>query len=165
MTASAHLSLTESRIALSADASRRALAVAEGGLDRGVEIIATAYESGTPPADSVTLVAGDSLDGFLYSVHGQMRREPPSGDLNGNGRRGEVVRYDRSWGYGGASLPGGESASGEPVRILTSLAIGRLARQELLLEVAFERNPAVADPSARGAWKAIRLRWSSLDDE
>jgi hypothetical protein len=162
VTAAAHSSLTAGRIALSTDAFQRALAVADGGLERGVEQLGSLYEAGAVSTDTLTLVAGDSLDGFLYQVRAEVRREPTSRDLNGNGRRGEVVRYDRSWGYRDANAAGAPLAPGEPVWVLNARATGRLAAEELTLEVALERDPTVAEPSARGAWRVIRLRWSAF---
>jgi hypothetical protein len=109
-------------------------------------------------------VAAAGLNGFAYTVSAETRREPATIDLNGNGVRGEIVRYARSWGYAAAAASGGPGDEGEPVRRLVALATGPVAGEELWLEVAFERDLAVPDPGSRGAWRAIRLRWSSLDD-
>lgn len=161
VTAAFGLALTAGRIATNVDAFNRSLAVAEGGLDRGVEQLASAYEAGTPVPDTMTVVE-DSLDGFAYRVRTEVRREPPRGDMDGNGVAGEVVRYERAFGYREARAEGGAASRGEPVRVVTSRAQGRLAAEELLLEVAFERDPAVADPRARGAWRVVALRWSAI---
>jgi hypothetical protein len=161
-TATAIRSVTESRIAVNFDAFHRALDVAEGGLERGLEMLAAAYESGAALPDTITLVPYDTLSGFTYSVRAQVRKEPGALDLNRNGLTGEVVRYSRAWGFSAATASGGAGDEGEPVRQLTAGARGATAGEELSLEVALERDPSVADPRARGAWRAVRLRWSSL---
>jgi hypothetical protein len=161
-TAAAIGSITESRIAVNFDAFHRALDVAEGGLDRGLEMLAAAYESGVAPPDTITLVPDDTLNGFAYSVRAEVRREPGALDLNRNGVTGEVVRYSRAWGFSAARASGVAGDEGEPVRQLTAGARGATAGEELVLEVALERDPLVADPRAHGAWRAVRLRWSSL---
>ena len=160
--AAAHLSLTGARIARGFDAFHRVLHAADGGLARGVEQVAAAYEAGRPPADTLTLVSAESLGLARYSVRVEPRREPPRRDLNGNGVTGEVVRFDRSWGFPSARAAGGPAEPGEPVRLLTARAWSDVAAEQLLLEVAFERDPGVADPAARGAWRAVPLRWSSV---
>jgi hypothetical protein len=155
-------SFSESRIAGNFDAFHRALDVAEGGLDHALELSASAYESGVPPPDSLELV-GD-LNGYTYNVRVELRREIGPQDLNRNGMRGEVVRYARSWGYSAATASGAPGDEGEPVRRMTSAATGTIAAEELVMEVAFERDPSVPDPVARGAWRVIPLRWSSIDE-
>lgn len=164
MVGAATMSLTASRIARNFDAYQRALHAAEAGLERGVELLALAHEAGIALPDSLTLVAGDSLGRLVYQVSAQVRREPAGRDLNGNGVANEVVRYDRSWGYMRASAAGGAADPGAPVRIVTSLARGPGSSEELVYEVGFERDPAIPDPRARGAWRAVPLRWSSLLD-
>lgn len=161
-TAAAIGSLNESRIAVNFDAFHRALDVAEGGLERGVEMLAVAYESGAALPDTLTLVPDDTLNGFAYSVRAELRRETGAQDLNRNGVTGEVVRYSRAWGFSAAAAAGVAGDEGEPVRRLTAGARAAAAGEELALEVALERDPSVADPRARGAWRAVRLRWSSL---
>lgn len=162
--AASFLTLTAGRIALNFDAFHRALDVAEGGLDRGVELLASAYEGGASVPDSVSLLVEASLNGFTYEVRAEPRREPDGQDLNGNGIPREVVRYDRAWGYEEASAAGTALDPGEAVWWVTSTARGgRVAEEELVLEVAFERDPAVPAPAV-GAWRVIPLRWSSLVD-
>ena len=160
--AAASFALTSARIARNFVAFQGALDVAEAGLAHGVELLATAYERGAAPPDTVTLVLEDSLGGFDYTVRAEARREPRDEDLNGNGVPDEVVRYDRSWGFAEAAAAGGPLAPGEPVRLVVSRARAGPATEDLLLEVAFERDSSVADPHARGAWRAVPLRWSGL---
>jgi hypothetical protein len=157
-------SLLALRDAVGFDTFQRALAVAVAGLERGVEILTSAYEAGAAPPDSADLVAGEDLNGFTYGVSTEAKREPGTLDLNGNGVRGEVVRFARSWGYTAAAASGGPGDEGEPVRRIVSAASAPAAGHRLVLEVGFERDTAVADPRARGAWRAIRLRWSSLEE-
>ncbi len=157
-------SLMAGRIAVSFDAFHRALDVAEGGLAHGVELLASAHEAGVALPDSVALVADDSLNGFTYGVRADVRREIGPQDLNRNGVRGEIVRYARSWGYAAATASGAPGNEGEPVWRLTATARGPVAAEELVAEFVFERDPSAPDPAARGAWRAIPLRWSSIDD-
>ncbi|MBA2564890.1 MAG: hypothetical protein H0V09_05655 [Gemmatimonadetes bacterium] len=157
----AELSLTAGRISRNFDSYNHAFDAAEAGLDEGVERLAASYEAGAVPPDTATVAAG-VLAGYVYSVRAAVRRERPGQDLNGNGAPGEVVRYDRAWGFASAQSSGGPGDVGEPVRQLTSATAGPGAAEELRLEVAFERDPAISAPTARGAWRAIPLHWSAL---
>ncbi|MFN2433483.1 MAG: PilX N-terminal domain-containing pilus assembly protein [Gemmatimonadota bacterium] len=157
----AEQSLTGTRVARNLESYQRAFGAAEGALDHGLERLVGSYEQGNAPADSALLATG-RLGGFDYTVRVSARREPGVRDLNGNGVLGETVRYSRAWGYSAAAAAGTSLDPGEPVRRLRSSAWGTAAAEDLVLEVALERDPAVADPSARGAWRAIPLRWSAL---
>jgi hypothetical protein len=161
----ATMALTSGRIAVNFDAYQASLDAAEGGLDRGVELLSEAYEAGATLPDTLVLVPGDSLNGLAYDVLAYARREAAGRDLNGNGVQNEVVRYNRAWGYPAALASGATPADqGEPMRLIVSRARAVTAAEKLVLEAAFERDPAVADPNARGAWRAIPLRWSALVD-
>jgi hypothetical protein len=153
--------LTSARIARNASAYERVFAAAEGALDRSAGWIAAAYAAGSPPPDSAA-VPGADLGAATYGGMVLFRRESRTADLNGNGIRGEIVRYDRSWGYAAAAAAGDSLDPGEPVRIVRVSAAEGPAFEELALELAIERDPAVADPSAPGAWRTVRLRWSSV---
>lgn len=152
--------LTSARIARNGSAYERVFNAAEGALDRSAGWLAGAYAAGSPPADSATVPAG-GLGAASYRGLAAFKREPRAGDLNGNGVRGEVVRYDRSWGYAAAMAAGGPLDPGEPVRVIRASAVEGPAFEELVLEIAIERDPAVADESAPQAWRTVRLRWSS----
>jgi hypothetical protein len=156
-------SLIAVRIAVNFDAFHRALDVAEAGLERGVESLAARYESAAAPPDSLTVVRSDSLNGFTYDVRAEPRREPPGTDLNANGVAGEIVRYARSWGYPAAAASGLPGDEGPPVWRVLSAARGPTARERLVLEAAFERDPSAPAPGPRGSCRVVRLRWSALD--
>jgi hypothetical protein len=152
--------LTSARIAHNGSAYERVFSAAEGALDRSASWLVSAYAAGSPPADSAA-IPGGALGAASYRGVAAFKREPRTGDLNGNGVRGEVVRYDRSWGYGEAVAAGGPLDPGEPVRVIRASAAEGPAFEELALEIAIERDSAVADPSATAAWRTVRLRWSS----
>jgi hypothetical protein len=96
-------SLSGSRIAVNFDAFHRALDVAEGGLDQGIDLLASAYESGAPLTDSLGLVENDTLSGFTYTVRAEFRRDRALRPLLGlfcrhrlrrSGRRGRARAAD-----------------------------------------------------------------------
>jgi hypothetical protein len=153
--------LTSARIAQNASAYERVFAAADGALDRSAAWLAASYAGGSPPADSVQ-VPRAALGSVAYGGVAAFKREPRTRDLNGNGIRGEVVRYDRAWGYVAAVAAGAPLEPGEPVRVVRTSATDGPAFEELALEIAVERDPGVPDPSAPGAWRTIRLRWSSI---
>lgn len=160
-TGAAQQSLMAVRVAVNHDAYQRAFNAAEGALARGVEALAASYEAGTAPPDSSLLVA-DSLGAVAITARCYWRREPAGRDLDGDGVPGEVVRYDRAWGYASATRAGDPLEPGEPVRLIVASARGRAAAEDVLIEVGLERDPTITDERARGAWRVVPLRWSAI---
>jgi hypothetical protein len=162
-TAAVFMSNTEMKISSSFSTANSAIAAAEAAADHGVATLNTLSRAGQDP-DSVQILS-DSLGRFAYAVVAYSKREGdvlPSGfDFNGDGDKIDVVLYDQSFGYAGASATGAPGDEGFPVKYLLAVATDGRNNARVRVEVAKDRLQADLDsPFSLSAPSDVELNGS-----
>jgi hypothetical protein len=139
-TGAVFMSNTEMRVSSSYGRSNNAIAAAEAAAEHGLVELSELSQAGQDP-DSVQILAA-SISGFAYTVTAYSKREDPGAgghDFNGDGDKIDVVRYDQSFGYAGASASGSPGDQGVPVKLLVATATDGETRASIQVEVAKDR--------------------------
>lgn len=160
-TGAVFFSNTDMKISSSYSASNTALAAAEAGIEHGIAELSARARAGQDP-DNVQIISHAQLGRFTYDVRAYSKLEQGSDgsgvsgggdddddeedddeggagrDLNGDGDRNDVVRYDQSFGYQQARASGEPGDEGDPVKILVARARDGKTAAEVRVEVARE---------------------------